>query len=439
MLAETSTVILGAGLCGLSAAYHLQKTDSRFIVLEREARVGGLARTETYGGFSFDHSIHILYTHDLYVSDLICNQLLVGNIVKQIRRSHCYSAGVITEYPYQLNNFGLPAEIIVENLLGLLEARAATPSGAPLDFEEWIQRTFGRGIAKNFMIPYNRRQWAWDLQDMNYDWIADRVPTPEIRDVLLGALRPPANKHGPNSEFWYPREGGIEGLAQALERKIAPDRIWLQADVAAIDLPRCELQLSDGRRIRYERIISTLPLPAIVRLLGSAAPREICARAMELKHNVVHTVNVGFELTGSDNPQLMHWVYYPEESTIFHRLSFPGAFSPWMVPKNCGSVQAEISESIYRPCDRAALIQRTLDDLSRVGILHNDQRVKVTAAVTLNPAYVIYDLRHRENTRIIRDYLREEHIDSRGRFGEWEYFNMDHAILSGKAAAEALF
>src|SRR5258707_15884891 len=74
-LMNSPVVILGAGLCGLSAAYHLNgKSD--YVILERNSRSGGLARTETYGGFSFDHSIHILYSRDPYATDLICNRLL---------------------------------------------------------------------------------------------------------------------------------------------------------------------------------------------------------------------------------------------------------------------------------------------------------------------------------------------------------------------------
>ena len=436
MQRETATVILGAGLCGLSAAYHLQLRQSGFVLIEREAEAGGLARTESSGGFSFDHSIHILYTRHSYVARLICNDLLAGNITCQERRSYCYTSGIYTEYPYQTNNYGLPAEIIADNLVGLIEAGAARHA-TPRHFEDWIYRTFGRSIADRFMIPYNRRQWAWDLKDMNYDWIADRVPKPEIRDVILGALRPPSRKHGPNQQFWYPLKGGIQALSRAFVSRLAEERLLLGTSAVAIDCTRREVELAGGRRVSFERVISTLPLAETVRLMGPAVPEEIRRRAAALKHNIVHTVNIGFELDGSEDTHTMHWAYFPEENTTFHRVSFPGAFSPSMVPAGCGSVQVEISESVHRPCDRQTLVQRAVEDLRRVGILTTRNRVRTTGVVTLHPAYVIYDLDHRENTRTIRDYLHDAGIDSRGRFGEWEYFNMDQAILSGKAAAEA--
>ena len=198
--------------------------------------------------------------------------------------------------------------------------------------------------------------------------------------------------------------------------------------------------------MRYGRLISTLPLPALVRLLDEAIEPDIRQCANGLKHTIVHTVNIGLERSDLDTQEAMHWVYFPEEATIFHRISFPSHFSPSMVPRGCTSIQVEISESVHRPRDRTALVEQSLQGLARVGILSEQDarpashggRLRVAKVVTLDPAYIIYDLQHRGNTQAIKDYLTPLGIYSRGRFGEWEYLNMDHAILSGKAAADQI-
>ena len=442
------TVILGAGLCGLSAAYHLEeKGISDYLILERDFKVGGLARTEAFEGFSFDHAIHVWYSRDPYAEELICRKLLQGNLLRQTRRSYCYSAGVYTEFPYQLNLHRLPPRIIHNNIMGLIEARYELPQDeSPLHFEAWIYRTFGQGIAENFMIPYNRRQWAWNLQEMNYDWIADRVPMPDIGEVLQGALQPQGKKYGSNQVFWYPAEGGIEVLPCAFLRYIPSERLWLNATVAAIDNQRRELFLADGRGVRYDCLISTMPLPALVHLLGETVPAKVKESGAGLKHNVVHVVNIGLEGPDLNMEDLMHWIYFPEEKTIFHRVSFPSNVSPCMVPPGCSSIQMEISESVQYPRDRPVMAQQSLKDLVKVGILKAEDtrpvsdggRVRVSQVFTLDPAYIIYDLNHRENIRAINEYLRSCDIISKGRFGEWEYLNMDHTILSGKEAADKL-
>ncbi|MDD1746114.1 MAG: FAD-dependent oxidoreductase [Candidatus Methanoperedens sp.] len=436
------TVILGAGLCGLSAAYHLEaREDADYALLERNSEIGGLVRTKISEGFSFDHAIHILYSRDPYALELICNKLLKDNIHKQMRQSYCYTNGIFTEYPYQTNNFGLPPAVIFENLIGLIEAKITQKEGmSPQNFEDWIFRNFGRGIAKHFMVPYNRRQWAWDLKDMNYDWIAGRVPVPEMGEVLRGALQPPTNKYGPNQEFYYPVRGGIEALSQSFLRFIPQDRLQLNATVVGIDGARHEVIMADGRRIRYGRLISTIPLPVLVHLLGGGIPSTVRQSAEGLKFNIVHTVNIGLEGPDLGPVETMHWVYFADKDTIFHRLSIPKNFSPHTVPDGCSSLQLEISESVHRPCNRNTLIEQCLSDLVRVGILEDCERkrVQTTEVVTLEPAYIIYDQKHRQNIGNIIQYLTQLDISSKGRFGEWEYLNMDQAILSGKRAVEEI-
>jgi UDP-galactopyranose mutase len=443
---KCSVLVVGAGLSGLSAAYHLQEAGvGDYLIVERSDEAGGLARTESCDGFSFDRSIHILYSSNAYIADLICNRLLPGQVRTQARESYCYTVGRYHEYPYQTNNYGLPPEVIVQNVLGLISATNATPqSGPPAHFEEWIYRTFGAGIADNFMIPYNRRQWAWDLTDMGYDWIADRVPMPDLKDVLRGAVAPPEKKYGPNREFWYPSSGGINSLPRALVQRLPADRLRLKTGVVAIDPVQQQAHLTTGECIRYEYLISTVPVPALVRMLGGHAGRHLTTPCAGLKSNVVHTVNVGLEGPTLRNDRRMHWVYVPDNEVVFHRISFPHEFSSWMAPEGCCSVQAEVSESVHRPLDRSGLIERTLAGLVTLELLTEAEarpvsaggRVRFAKIVTLDPAYIIYDLQHRVNMETIKEALASWNIETRGRFGEWEYFNMDHAMLSGKAAAD---
>ena len=185
---------------------------------------------------------------------------------------------------------------------------------------------------------------------MNYNWIDGRVPVPEIGEVLRGAVQHPGKKHGPNREFWYPLTGGINALSQAFLRFIPHDRIQLNTSVTAVDAYRHEVALADGRYIRYDRLISTIPLPALVHLLGDGIPPVVRQSAAGLNFNTVHTVNIGLDIPDIGQLGAMHWAYFPEESTIFHRASVPGNFSPDMIPDGCSSLQLEISESPQRPC-----------------------------------------------------------------------------------------
>jgi protoporphyrinogen oxidase len=217
--------VIGAGLSGLSAAYHLG-TD--YIVLEREAEVGGLCRSVATKGYIFDLAPHIFFTGNQYVSGLI-DDLLHEDLVRQARRAYIYLKGTYVEYPFEVNLHGLPRETIEECISGF-EERGRTQPG---NFLEWIHSTFGAGIARHYMVPYNEKVWKYPLDQMNVDWIAGRVPTPSMDEMMRGAKEKVEKDYGPNAHFLYPRRGGIGAIANALANRVG--NISLNSEAVEID------------------------------------------------------------------------------------------------------------------------------------------------------------------------------------------------------------
>jgi len=433
---RTGTLILGAGLTGLSAAYHLgRQGDHDWRILEKAGRAGGLCRSlRDEDGFTFDQSIHILYSGDPYASALI--QDLLGQTMQvQERRSWVFSDGVYTPYPWQANTFGLPHDVVKECLLGLIEVHLGRGAQRrPENFEDWCRVTFGEGFARHYMIPYNRKQWAVDLRRMTDRWIRDRVLTPSLDQVIDGALRRPERSYGPNSVFWYPRQGGIEALPDGLLARLEPSRIHLGNEVRSIHWKERKVEAADGRVWRYDRLVSSLPLAHLVAAMRPALPRELRDAAGRLEHNTVYAVNLGIR---REDVSPYHWVYFPEDRFLLHRVSFPANFSRAMVPEGWSSVTVEVSTSPHRPVPTGkALVDRVLLDLQAAEIVRAGDETRLKSVVRLDPAYVIYNHTHgRDVERLHRSLLRHD-IVACGRFGEWEYLNMDHAILSGKRAVE---
>jgi UDP-galactopyranose mutase len=211
---EARVLIAGAGPTGLSAAYHI---GDDALVLEQNDRVGGWCRSIEVNGFTFDYAGHIMFSNEPYVHQLY-KMLLGENVHWQDREAWIYSKNVYTRYPFQGSLHGLPPEVIKECVMGAIEARfgplksprnaagangkangmsngnghaatckpgpvndccadgileAAAPLGAtagadgrapePRNFEEFIYKVWGSGIARHFAIPYNRKLWAVPL------------------------------------------------------------------------------------------------------------------------------------------------------------------------------------------------------------------------------------------------------------------------------------
>ncbi len=436
---STSTrhdIVLGGGLAGLTAAHTLQEAgDDGWIVLEKEGRAGGHARSIVHDDYVFDYGPHILFSSDPEMEALI-RDLLGDNMREQERQAFIYHAayGIHTRFPFQAHLHGLPVELVRECLVELVSAVETKAAGAPVprNYEEWMRATFGNGIADRLMIPYARKIWTVEPSTMEYSWIASRVPTPDVARIVTGALTDDVAQVGVTANFWYPWRGGIESLASALAARV--QGISVGRELQRIDLARRVVRLVDGDEIEFDRMVFTLPLCFLPRWLPDL-PAAVAAACHALVYQGIFNVNIGI---GRPSISDKHWVYFYEDAFPFHRLSFPGTFSPHNVPEGRSSVSTEVAYAPHQPFDQDSAIERTIEGLRAAGIIEPDDDVDVVSAQAIAPAYVVYDLDHRINVHRIRSWLEEQGIWTAGRFGEWGYLNMDHSMRSGRRAAEAV-
>jgi hypothetical protein len=205
-----------------ASAYHLGPDT---VLLEKNATVGGWCRSIQDHGFTFDYAGHIMFSNDPYVLKLY-DILLGDNQHWQMREAWVYSKQVYTRYPFQGALYGLPPAVIKECILGAIESRYGLAGGAPRcdseavndccadgtadvanstssvssnnsgkaenrsggqaapaqteNFEDFIYRVWGAGIARHFAIPYNKKIWTVPLKEMETSWLGGRVPLPDL-------------------------------------------------------------------------------------------------------------------------------------------------------------------------------------------------------------------------------------------------------------------
>jgi UDP-galactopyranose mutase len=467
---KAATVIVGAGPTGLSAAYHL---GADTVLLDKNQTVGGWCRSVDDHGFTFDYAGHIMFSNDPYVLKLY-DILLGSNKHWQDREAWVYSKNVYTRYPFQGALYGLPPKVITECITGAIEARfgsldgcsATAPAAAsesavkPVEdccadgtadlantaaiaprrrdtpnFEEFIYKVWGKGIAKHFAIPYNRKLWTVPLADMETSWLGGRVPLPDLEQIIEGALEPVGKPMGPNARFGYPLKGGFQALMNGFLPHIK-GKIVLGATAAQL-LPREHvLVMADGSRYRYDHLVSTMPLPELVRLIGAEAPPEVRAAARGLRHISIRCVNIG---VAREDVTDKHWIYYPEDP-VFHRIFVQGNASPYCNPPGGFGLTCEISYSPWKPLplDGQALIARCIADCVKVTVLRPDDRIITASMVDMPYAYVVYDHARAANVATVKAWLARYDVVLAGRYSEWEYYNSDHAFLAGKKAAETV-
>lgn len=424
------TVILGAGLSGLSTAYHLGEG---YVLFEKESEPGGMARSIHKDGYIFDYDGHLLHFRNDYTFKLI-SELLSGNIASHKRDAWIYSKDTFTRYPFQANLYGLPGSVVKDCLIGFIKAKLASSGkkGLNNDFETWTRRTFGNGIAEHFMLPYNRKFWTIEPGELTCEWLDGFVPVPALEDVVIGAMSPNLKPYGYNSDFWYPVKGGISELAEAFSNKIR--NTSFNKNAVAIDQFRREIIFEDSTIKKFKNLISTIPLPELFNLLTNVPPR-VKEAFLRLRFTSILALNFGIR---KDNITDRHWIYYPEREQVFYRVGFSSNFSKNTAPPGRTSIYAEISYPGNTQIDRDSMISAAIRDLKKLGIISDDKDIEICMPIDIKYGYVIYDSNRIQATQVIKDYLKRFNISSIGRYGGWSYMSMEDVILQGKETAECL-
>jgi protoporphyrinogen oxidase len=427
-MSKKRVVIIGGGLAGTSAGYHLAEYDP--IIFEKESEIGGLCRSFTQDGFTFDCTGHLIHLRNAYTKELVAN-ILPDAFDAHERRAAIYSKSTTTPYPFQANTYGLPPEVVKECVIGFVESMQHT-NGGPKNFHEWVLQTFGTGIAKHFMLPYNEKFWRQDLRHITADWVSWSIPKPSLEEVVNGALGLTNKGMGYNPKFIYPKLGGIDCLPQALARPIR--RIKMNETVEYIDPQKKYVRMASGIEEPYDFLISTLPLPVAYRLLKGAS--DGLANAAKKLHAIsVLNINLGI-----DRPDIhdQHWLYFPENEFIFSRVGFPMNFSKSAGPEGASSMYIEITHAPQEELNVEVATERAVLDLEKCGILQKGDRILTRHFIDIRFAYVVFDQHRQKHLQSLIDYLESRDIYTAGRYGQWDYYSMEDSILSGKKAANAV-
>lgn len=422
------TLILGGGLSGLSAAFHLKRD---YLLIEKEAEVGGLCRTTQTNGFLFDMTGHWLHFRNPYIEGWI-KDLLENNITRIQREARIYSKRTFTHYPFQSNVYGLPPEVVKECLLGIIDARESQKERKdPTNFKEYILYHFGTGIAKHFMIPYNKKLFRTSLNHLSAHWCERFIPKPDLESIIAGAVGCSPEILGYNATFYYPKSGGIGELPKAIARELP--EIHLNTQPLFIDNKE-RLVVSSFAEIPYEHLVSTIPLPELLKKL-TYIPEQIKFAARQLRWISVDYVNIG--IRGKLNHGY-HWLYIPEDRFAFYRIGYYSNAVPSMAPDGCSSIFIEFSRNNKDVVNREFLMAGIKEALNEIEGFASERGILFIEHRTIPYGYVIFNHNYLEAMSKIKNFLQTQGIHLCGRYGAWEYMSMEDSLIDGKHTAEKI-
>ena len=429
-------VIIGAGPTGLGAAYRLKELGYKnFELYDRHPYIGGLASSfKDSAGFTWDIGGHVMFSHYKYYDDIF-DKLMGKDYQLNMRECWVRMFDRWVPYPFQNNIRYLPKEVCCECLTGLVEAQTRRDHKSAKNFQEFMDAVFGDGIVKHFMGPYNFKVWAHPPQMMNKEWIGERVAVLDInraiRNVVMGS---DDFGWGPNNQFKFPLFGGTGEFYRRFEKPLE-GHVRLNKTVDFINLVKKEVRFKDGQIVRYDDLITAMPLDKLCNdVLNGEVPREIKKATASLRHSGGYMVGIGIK---QPCPSTKSWMYFPEDNCPFYRVTYLSNYSPFMTPDKDKyySLLCETSYSPFKPVDGKRIVDDTIRGLINAGMITEKDQADIVDTWVYHADYS-YPTPSVERDGILSQaipFLEHHGIYSRGRFGMWKYevSNTDHTLMQG--------
>lgn len=438
--------ILGAGLSGISASYHIGHEDC--LVFEKKTHPGGHIHSYKESDFVWDQGPHVSFTRNEYVK-----QLLAFSVNQEYReytvKTANYYKGNWIPHPAQCNLYAVPQPLRDSFFKGFLN-RPESEDIKPNNYEEWLITAFGEAFYNEFSKVYTKKYWTVDPSLLSTAWVGPRVFSPSIEEVRRGYLGAPDKETHYISQVRYPLHNGYYSYATRLVDKM---NIVLEKEITYISFKEKYI-LFGNERHDYENLISTIPLPELIS--KSDAPVAIKKSAAQLACSSVLLVNV----TAEHSTLLdYNWMYVYDENKLSTRINCTEKLSPNNGPANKSGIQVEVYFSSYKPVNESFddIAKKVCEELIEMGLIKDQRSILSYHTKWVQWANVIFDHNREQVLDLIFDWLskfgleRNEQdlmpmtnwgtyknngkgtIHLAGRFAEWKYYWTDDCILRGQS------
>jgi protoporphyrinogen oxidase len=440
---QPSTVVIGAGPAGLTAAYLLGQRGAPVSVYEADDMVGGISRTVERDGWRFDIGGHRFFTKVPQVDALWHEILPEEDFLLRPRMSRIYYKGKLYDYPLKamnaLRNLGLwQAALAVGSYVW---ARVRPPKDQT-NYEGWLVARFGWRLYRTFFKTYTEKVWGIPVNKMPADWAAQRIKNLSLSAAVRNAILPKRNQKEITSlieEFYYPKYGpGMMWEVAAEKVEKMGGTVTLGTGVTAIHREGDKAvavtvteQGGEQRRVPADHVISSMPISTLVKIMDPPAPPEVRAAADDLQYRDFLTVAliVPEEFSFPDN-----WIYIHDPGVKVGRIQNFGSWSPYLVKegRTCLGLEYFVFEGddTWTKPDEDLVKQGTAElealDLVRKGSVEGGYVVRMPKA------YPTYDQYYKKNVDIMREWLAANatNVYPVGRNGMHRYNNSDHSMYT---------
>ncbi len=435
---DSPVIIVGAGVAGLTLGLKLLEGGVPVVLLEREPVVGGLARSFSYdNGATFDIGPHRFHSDSDRVKNFVFD-ILGDDYLWIHRNSSLFLFGKYLPWPMTLSNvLSLPFPLLARAGLDLFRRpRARTDS-----FEDYIIEKYGRVLYSVFFQPYTEKFLDYTCSNLHRDWAVtgiDRATIDKRVDTgsLWGVAKSVLKSNVPDTQFIYPRSGGIGVFSERLAAHITRlgGSILTSTTAAALLTEEGRItavRTEAGETVPASHVFWSGPLDTL-RAIGQA-PESVP------KLHYMSTVLFNYVTRTRVHPEFQ-WCYFGDKAMEASRACLPRCFNPALIPGNKEGICVEISCSedaaVWRDPARLDCVVETF--LLHANMLHSLEDIEDYHVEHIHDTYPLYVLNYPRKLRGVFAWAHDtwNNLSLIGRCGRFWYNNMDHSVDASLSVAE---
>ena len=420
-----NVAVIGGGPGGLAAAARLIEAGASVELFEASGQLGGLARSIELWGRQLELSAHIFRSSDPFVNRLWHE--CAGELKQIALRRGIFDGESVIEYPMTpLRIFrNLGAADTVRSVVGLGMGRVSQHwSNPPKNAEDWMVRMYGRPLHERFLRDYAEKLWG--------------VPCDQIGASFPQFLFQSADDAKGDESFYYPTLGNSSvwnRLGDKLASSGAAIHLKTRVNQLQVQNNRVTGLVVDGKRKRFDHVISTMPLGLLARL---TLPENVEVKTAASELRARSTVLV-YLLAKSDSQSKYNWLtVYPAR----YRMGRITDFGQWLGENNghtvfCLEYWCDKDDALWSQ-DNEAITAHAIAELNQTGQV--GKVVAVDSHIERLPGtHPVFSLGAQQAMNIINDKLsRIDGLSTVGRHGSHGVLGMGESMEAASAVADAV-
>ena len=430
---KKKVAVIGSGPAGLTASYELIMKGYDVDIYEASDQAGGMCRSFKLWDGIVDMGPHRFFSSDIRVNKFWLS--IIENEYSMVNRK--------TRILYNKNFFNYPLKIFnaIKNL-GIAEGFNCLASflfqkinfnyRQKDNFEDWIKTRFGERLYKIFFKSYSEKLWGIPCKYLSSEFASQRIKKLSLFEALKNTIFKSPKHATLIDQFAYPKFGTGYFYEKLLSKFLSNDgKIFYSEAVKIINFEDNKI-LINNKKIKYDHLISTMPLTNLVKILNKKNDNYIenACKNLRFRNTLLVYLKVDKENIFKDQ-----WIYVNSESIRTGRIT---NFNNWNEDIKCKSGSIICMEywfndedQLWKEKDNKKIFDYILNDIKELEIIDN-KSIEDFKILRIPKCYPIYDINYKKNLNIIKNFINLfQNINVIGRYGSFKYNNQDHSILMG--------